>query len=376
MHCGWIALSSEASGAKRKDKAKGQDASCSRVSDEAAAIAVADGVSGAGDLAGVGAEIIAKCAVSYLLEKFNEIWMLPPGRLQPHFCKMIVGKFCAGVDSYCSEHSLPPVVEDKFINPSISHFATTLICAAVSGSKMIFIKMGNGFAALGTADGYRLFSPSELSSGLTNDVTLALEPENDSLIFERYLLPEDALSVVIMSDGAEYSERLYIDGRLGAAFGAWVNESSASGEILKEAVEALAEENDKDKDDVSVAVLMKADAKPAPETLEGNPLEGRELYQRMKESNFSAKADMNPPSPVNSEGSLDPKTFFSPKAVLSYMPFLNHKASSNHKSFFISKAFFSAKNNLSDMDPKGDAESPQDAKADFARRILERIKLI
>jgi hypothetical protein len=293
MSTSWNALHGAKIGKKRNSEEEGQDASDVYSHDGAVAAAIGDGVSGAGKLAGYGAKAATAVAARYLAEEFEEIWESDPVRFQRHF-KKIIHKVCTTLDAYCRQNDLEPVIMNNRVTSAFRKFATTLIAASVKGNRLILVKIGNGSVAYDYGGAYYLLSPSVIINGETPDITLPAAQLDENLVVERFLLPESVDSLILMSDGVEYSGGLYDAERhlLNNAFVVCMNNLNYNHYNLADILSTIAINNSESEDDVAIAVLYRS-SKPASALGNGNPLGKYSLYRRIEYSEESEKNSTN-----------------------------------------------------------------------------------
>ena len=223
-------------------------------------ITIADGISGAGPLSAVGADIITQIIVPFLEREFENIWGLPPEKLFTFLSDRLGNKFWNKLDKYCKENDLPTVKTPRGnLNPvNIEKYQTTVIACAVCENRMIFIKFGNGFAVICGESGAFLLSASKNEGFATPDVTLLSDPTNSEFEIGRYFLPEGVRSIALFSDGADYDKDLYDSSShcIGNGYVRWIEHAISSEKDFKNAVIKLAKNNNISKDDVSVAVMF------------------------------------------------------------------------------------------------------------------------
>lgn len=260
---------------------KDQDAVSVLTHNGVTALAVADGVTSAGQYAGLGARSAATAATIFLTEKFDEIIAAEEDRLRNYFFSYFRIYYLRELNATAEKAGLPQVLEDtKAIFKHFRLYSTTIIACGVRNEHLVMMKIGNGSVAADTGTGFGVVSPSELVHGQTPCIERLYDPGFDRFSFKRYLVP-GLTCLVLMSDGVEHSSPLLYDEikqRLPQNFPSWIQAATRTEESFSAAVEQLGRTGE---DDVAVAVLVKGEADLSPKPLlQENPFADCELYQR------------------------------------------------------------------------------------------------
>ena len=260
---------------------KGQDAASVLTHNGVTALAVADGVTSAGQYAGLGARSAATAATVFLTEKFDEIIVAEEDRLRNYFFSYFRTYYLRELNATTEKAGLPQVLEDtKAIFKHFRLYSTTIIACGVRDEHLVMMKIGNGSVAADTGTGFGVVSPSELVYGQTPCIERLYDPGFDRFSFKRYLVP-GLTCLVLMSDGVEHTSPLLYDEikqRLPQNFPSWIQAAARTEESFSVAVEQLGRTGE---DDVAVAVLVRGEADLSPKPLlQENPFANCELYQR------------------------------------------------------------------------------------------------
>lgn len=260
---------------------KNQDATSVLTRHGVTALAVADGVTSAGQYAGLGAQSAATSATAFLTEKFDEIVVAEEDRLRNYFFSYFRTYYLQELNAAAGNAGLPPVLEDtRVIFKHFRLYSTTIIACAVREDQLLMMKIGNGSIAADTGMGFGVVSPSKLVRGQTPCIERLFDPGFSYFSFRRYLVP-GLTCLVLMSDGVEHTAPLLYDEinqRLTQDFPDWLQEAARTEESFSAAVEQLGRTGE---DDVAVAVLVRGEADLSPKPLlQENPFADCELYQR------------------------------------------------------------------------------------------------
>jgi hypothetical protein len=244
-------------GAKRR-RGDGQDAANALGANGLYIAAVADGISGAGELAGYGAELAVEVVQAYLKESFAKLWELPPERLMGVFLREFLQRFSVRVNQFSIEHNLPPVIDGEQVTDQLESFGTTLLAVVIQNNKLLLFKVGNGSVSYGYGDSYHVLLPSEVTANSeTPDITLPIHMLEEYAVVDRYYIPDELCSLVLMSDGVEFSGGLYEPYGLTSRFVEEMQKVTTGGrDALEGLLHDLARQNPVG-DDVSCALLFR-----------------------------------------------------------------------------------------------------------------------
>ncbi|MDR1638137.1 MAG: DUF6273 domain-containing protein [Clostridiales bacterium] len=259
---------------------KGQDAVSEKESGGIRAIALADGVTSAGDFAGFGAMAAAKAATDFFLENFDDIVALEEDKLRNCAYSLFRNYYLKVLNKYAAMRGFPTVLseDNKLVYGNITKYSTTVVSCAVKGDKLLILKIGNGVVAADAGFGFGVVSPSVTIDGLTQSIERIVDPGFADFSFKRYRVP-NLLCVALMSDGVECAvPRLYDPHiqKLTQSFQIWIGNATVSEKEFSLCVDELGKTGE---DDISIAMILRRDEsfqdRPI---LSNNPFECMELY--------------------------------------------------------------------------------------------------
>lgn len=258
---------------------KGQDAVDELYSNSVLAVALADGISSAGPLAGYGARAVVQAAVHFLTEKFDEVITADAALLRNNLYTLFRDYYLKKLNSLAQEHNLPLVLDgEKMIHQNFNKYSTTVLACAVKNEYLIVLKIGNGAIVANAGNGFGVVSPSKIIHGKTPGIGRIVDPGFADFTFERYIVP-DLQALVLMSDGVEFPEaHLYNNSNdtLFEDFIEWFNSSIESDEKFSASMDNLGKIG---KDDISVVIMIKPDVRfEESKVIFTNPLSDAELY--------------------------------------------------------------------------------------------------
>lgn len=263
---------------------KNQDAAYGCADKGVHALAIGDGVTQAGQYAGIGARMAVIMATRFLIEKFDEIAEVSEDQLRNVFYTYVYEYYSKSLDKYARQNGMPPVFRENtdYYHPDFLRkcpYSTTLVACAVKDDILITMKVGNGIIAVDTGNGFGVVSPSSIPGVATPSLEVLVNPAFKHFSFKRYQV-KDLRGIVLMSDGPEVSNpRLFQKDQkhMEPAFVDWLKEATVSEKAFADKVTDLGLCGP---DDISVALLWQVDVEPRLITDDRNPLEEFSLYGR------------------------------------------------------------------------------------------------